>query len=377
MTQDAARPRPRWLLGLAALVAVLVVAAGAVTATRLAGRHTPGPVAGAPGTTTPTPTPTPTVAPTTASPTPPPGADLTGPLNLLIVGVDTRISVPGWEPHADAVLVLHVDPGLRGAYLFSLPRDLVVDIPAYPVAGYPGGRTKLTHAMSYGSRVPGDKGRPRTAQGYELLRSTVSRYTGLRIDAGAVITFGGFDKLVDTLGGVDLRIDQRVASIHRKPDGSYRDKGPGGYVGPQMVYQPGPMHLTGWQSLDYARQRYTAGGDYTRQRHQQQLLRALAGKILDQGLARDPARVDQVAAALGETLVYVGGGRKLVDFAYALGGLPPDALTLVALPGDAVGKGAAYRGEQLLPVAAQFLAALRADTTDRFLAAHPTLRVRT
>ncbi|MFC4146188.1 LCP family protein [Micromonospora mangrovi] len=371
MTQGTAQPRRRWLLGLAALVAVLLVAAGAVVATRLAGRHTPAPVAGPAA-----PTPSPTTVPLTVSPTPPPGADLTGPLNLLLVGVDTRISVPGWEPHADSVLVLHVTKGLDRAYLFSLPRDLVVDIPAYPKAGYPGGRTKLTHAMSYGSRVPGDKAHPSTAQGYELLRTTVTRYTGLRIDAGAVITFGGFDKLVDTLGGVDLRIDQRVASIHRKPDGTYRDKGPGGYVGPQMVYLPGDMHLTGWQALDYARQRYTAGGDYTRQRHQQQLLRALARKILDQGLARDPARVEQVVGALGETLVYAGGGRALVDFAYALGGLPADALTLVALPGDAVGKGAAYRGEQLLPVGRQFLTELAAERTEPFLDTHPTLRVR-
>ncbi|MET7805896.1 LCP family protein [Micromonospora chersina] len=367
--------RRRWLLGLAALVAVVLVGAGAVVATRLVSRQTPGPVAGpatpSPSTAAPT-----TPAPVTSSPTPPPGADLKGPLNLLLVGVDTRVSVPGWEPHADAVLVLHVPAGLGRAYLFSLPRDLVVDIPAYPKAGYPGGRTKLTHAMSYGSRVPGDKAHPSTAQGYELLRTTVSRYTGLRIDAGAVITFGGFDKLVDTLGGVDLYVDQRVASIHRRPDGRYRDRSGSTYTGPQMVYQPGNRHLTGWQALDYARQRYTAGGDYTRQRHQQQLIRALARKILDQGLARDPDRVEQVVAALGKTLVYVGGGRRLVDFAYALGGLPAERFVLVGLPGDAVGSGGSYRGEQLLPVGRDFLAALRGGDADAYLAAHPSLRVR-
>ncbi|MEU2611647.1 LCP family protein [Micromonospora sp. NPDC007271] len=371
-----ARPRRRWPLGLAALVSVLLVAAGAVVATRLVSRPSPsaspGPVAGpaTPTASTGTPTPSP------ASPTPPPGADLTGPLNLLLVGVDTRVSVPGWEPHADAVLVLHVPAGLDRAYLFSLPRDLVVDIPAYPAAGYPGGRTKLTHAMSYGSRVPGDRAHPSTPQGYELLRRTVSRYTGLRIDAGAVVTFNGFDKLVDTLGGVDLYVDQRVVSIHRRPDGRYRDRVGSTYTGPQMIYEKGDRHLTGWQALDYARQRYTAGGDYTRQRHQQQLIRALAGKILDQGLARDPARVEQVAQALGDTLVYVGGGRRLVDFAYALGGLPADGFVLVGLPGDAVGSGGSYRGEQLLPVSRQFLAALRAGTPDAFLAAHPALRVK-
>ncbi|SBT51268.1 LCP family protein [Micromonospora narathiwatensis] len=372
-----ARPRRRWLLGLAALVAVLLVGGGVVVATRLAARPSPaaspGPVADPATPTSPADTPT----PTPASPTPPPGADLTGPLNLLLVGVDTRVSVPGWEPHADAVLVLHVPAGLDRAYLFSLPRDLVVDIPAYPKAGYPGGRTKLTHAMSYGSRVPGDRAHPSAAQGYELLRTTVSRYTGLRIDAGAVITFGGFDKLVDTLGGVDLYVDQRVVSIHRRPDGRLRTLTGGTYTGPQMVYEKGNRRLTGWQALDYARQRYTAGGDYTRQRHQQQLIRALARKILDQGLARDPARVEQVTDALGDTLVYVGGGRRLVEFAYALGGLSADAFVLVGLPGDAVGSGGSYRGEQLLPVGRQFLAAVRGGTADSFLAANPKLRVKT
>ncbi|WP_319463828.1 LCP family protein [Micromonospora sp. RTP1Z1] len=373
MTQDSAGPRRRRLPGVAVVLAVLLVAAGAVVTTRLVSRSAP-----APGPVTGSATPTPSAsAPATASPTPPPGADLTGPLNFLIVGVDTRVTVPGWEPHADAVLVMHVEAGLKQAYLFSLPRDLVVDIPAYPKAGYPGGRTKLTHAMSYGSRVPGDKAHPSTAQGYELLRTTVSRYTGLPIDAGAVLTFFGFDRLVDALSGVDLYVDQQVASIHRRPDGQYRPHTAGGYTGPQMVYQKGNQHLNGWQARDYARQRYIAGGDYARQRHQQQLIRALIRKILGQGLARDPDRVEEVVRTLGKTMVYTGGGRRLVDFAYALGGMPADGLVLVGLPGDAVGKGGAYRGEQLRPVGRQFLTELRAGRADTFLKTHPTLRVRT
>ncbi|PWU52650.1 transcriptional regulator, partial [Micromonospora globispora] len=62
MTQGTGRPRRRWLLGLAALATVVLVAAGGVLVTRLVSRQAPGPIAGS---ATPTPA-TPTSAPVTA-----------------------------------------------------------------------------------------------------------------------------------------------------------------------------------------------------------------------------------------------------------------------------------------------------------------------
>lgn len=358
---------------MAALVAVVVLlAGGAYAATRQWGGG-PAPEAG-PGTPSPSVAPVPTPTPT---PTPEPGADLTGPLNLLLVGVDTRVSVPGWEPHADAVLILHVTRTLDQAYLFALPRDLVVQIPAFKKANFPGERTKLTHAMSYGSRVPGRDKEPSTTQGYELLARTVSDYTGIkRFDAGAVLTFGGFDNLVDALGGVELYIDQRVVSRHREPDGTHRELRGGGYVGPQMVYEKGTRKLNGWQALDYARQRYTEGGGYARQRHQQQLIKALVGKILDQNLARDQARLTQVVTALDEALTFQGNGREIVEFGYALSRLRPEAITLVDLPGGGLGVGNAYRGEQLTTTSRRFISELRAGRAAEFLADNPKLVVK-
>lgn len=360
---------------LAALVVPLVVLAGAVV---LRAHHTA--LTGQPST-TPTPSasssPTPATSPT-FSPIPRPGADITGPLNILLAGVDTRISVPGWQPHADAVLVMHVTAGLDRAYLFSLPRDLVVDIPPFPKAGFSGERTKLTHAMSYGSQVPGKPDEPDTAQGLELLAMTVSRYTGIeRFDAAAVVTFQGFDALVDVIGGVDLYIDQRVVSRHRRPDGRHREPGPGvgGYVGPQMVYEKGWRHLDGWQALDYARQRYIPGGAYARERHQQQLIKAIVGKIHELNLTGNRAALGAALVALSQTLTFDGNGRSILDFAFALRGLRADAITLVSLPGHGVGSGGSYRGEQLAPVGRKFIAELRAGRADAFLAAHPELVV--
>ncbi|BCJ52284.1 hypothetical protein Asp14428_37590 [Actinoplanes sp. NBRC 14428] len=318
--------------------------------------------------------PAPSAEAPSASPPPPPGADLTGPLDLLLIGVDTRVSIPDWQPHADAIMLLHIDEGLKTGFLYSLPRDLRVDIPAFAKNGYGGGRHKLTEAMSYGARVPGTD-RADTAQGYELLARTIEKYTGIRsFDAGAVLTFAGLSRLTDALGGVTLTIDQKVVSQHRRPDGTARTLRPGGggYVGPQATYLPGTRKLTGWQAIDYARQRYTAGGDYTRQRHQRQLVKALLTEAGKAGLATDPARLGSVVGALGDTLA-VSGERTPVEYAYALRDLTASGLTSVALPGSSVVSNGGYIGEQLDAGGRAFLRAVAGGDPGAYLDKHPEL----
>jgi polyisoprenyl-teichoic acid--peptidoglycan teichoic acid transferase len=376
---DVAVGRRRLLLGAAAAAAGAVVGGGATFAVSQVSRNRYAiPQADLFGSASPTASadPSPTGSPTpTASPTVEPGAGIAGPLNILLAGIDTRIGVPDWEPHADSVMIVHVPAGLQRAYLFSLPRDLVVDIPAFAPSGYRGGRTKLTHAMSYGSRR--GRRKPSPTQGFQLLAQTVSRYTGIRrFDAGAVLTFYGYVRLIDALGGVDLYVDQRVASMHRRPDGSMRTLRGGGYVGPQMVYPVGIRHLTGWQALDYARQRYIPGGDYSRQRHQQQLMKATLRTVMEGGLASDPLRMDRVLDVLGDTLIFDGRGRSPIDYAYALRRLRADTLTLVGLPGSGVGGGGSYQGEALTAVGRGFITALRTGRADAYLRANPSLVVR-
>ncbi|WP_067496053.1 LCP family protein [Actinoplanes sp. TFC3] len=310
---------------------------------------------------------TPAASPS-AGPSPSPGADLTGPLDLLIIGVDTRVSVPDWQPHADAIMLLHVDAGLTNGYLTSLPRDLRVDIPGH-------GRHKLTEAMSYGAEVPGT-GKADPLKGYALLAKTISAYTGIKkFQAGAILTFGGLSKLTDALGGVTLTIDQKVLSHHRKPDGSLRPLAPGGgdYLGPQAVYLPGTRKLTGWQAIDYARQRYgLPNGDYDRQRHQRQLVKALLTQAGNAGLATDAAKLTGVIKALGNALL-VTGDRPAAEYAYALRDLTPAGVTMVSLPGDSVISGGGYLGEQLLADGRAYLKAVAANKPGPFLRAHPKL----
>jgi anionic cell wall polymer biosynthesis LytR-Cps2A-Psr (LCP) family protein len=311
------------------------------------------------------------------SPTPPPGADIVGPLNILIVGVDTREEDPTWQPKADSVMIMHVNKDLASAYLTSLPRDLLVDIPAYGPNNFGGENSKLTHAMAFGSVVPGSS-IPNAAQGFPLLAQTVSRYTGIdHFDAGAVLTFTGMRDMVNALGGIDVYIDEQTASIHTQPNGDGRIRCascPNGVTGPAMTYDVGTtMHLNGWRTLDYSRQRYIPGGDYSRQRHQRQVIKAIMAKIVSGGWIVSPPRVLELMDALGKTLIFDGRGRKPSEFIYALRDLRPDKVTTVGLPGTGVYSGGSYLGESLLPIEGPFFAAWRSDTLPAFLAANPSL----
>jgi LCP family protein required for cell wall assembly len=303
------------------------------------------------------------------------GSDISGPLNILLVGIDQRPNEPNTLPRSDSIMILHIDAGLSSGYLASIPRDLRVNIPRFDKAQYWGGNDKINAAMAYGSRVPGQE-KPSTAQGFELLAKTVSSYTGIKhFDAGAIISFTGFQKIVDAMGGVDLYVDMQVKSEHRQPNGALRAYNPygSGYVGPQAVYEKGTHHLVGWQALDYVRQRYLAGGDYTRQRHQQQFIKAMISQAFGMNVVTNPVTLDRVLRAAGQALVFDGRGHSVVDYAFALKNLRANSIVAVKLPGYGLGVGSNYRGEELDPIAGQYFAALRSGQLDTFMAAHQEL----
>ncbi|MCW3841791.1 LCP family protein [Micromonospora yasonensis] len=304
-------------------------------------------------------------------------SDIKGPLNILLVGIDPR--KPETPPLADSIMILHVPAGMDRGYLFSLPRDLRVDIPEFPKANYSGGTDKLNAAMSYGSRVPGQN--PDAARGFELLAKTVQQVTGIpRFDAGAIINFTGFKNIVDAMGGVDMYIERDVKSEHRKPDGTMRQLRPGGggYLGPQAEYKKGNAHLNGWQALDYVRQRYPKNGvpdaDYGRQRHQQQFVKAMVNQAFSADVVTNPIKLDKVLRAAGHSLIFNGRGHSVVDFALALKGIRSDSIETIKLPGGPVTIDGAYKGEKFQSVAEDFFAALNNEQIDAFMLEHPDLK---
>lgn len=300
-----------------------------------------------------------------------------GPLNILLVGIDPRSD--DQAPRSDSILVVHVNKDMDAAQVFSIPRDLYVDIPAFEKSGFLGGSAKINAAMSYGSNL--GNGKHSTEQGFELLAKTVSQLTGIeKFDAGVILDFNGFKDIVAAMDGVTMTIDQEVKSEHLQPNGKGREKSAacqnGGcdhpYIGPQKVYKKGTYHLQAWEALDYVRQRYgLPNGDYDRQRHQQQFIRAIAEQALSKDVVTDPVKLDKVLTAAGKSLTFDGGGHDVLDWAIALRGINPDDLTLIKLPGGGLFDGETYLGEQLEDTAPGFFKSVKSDTVTSYVIDHP------
>lgn len=318
------------------------------------------------------------------------GEDIEGPLNILLAGLDTRPSRPDETPRADAIMVVHIDRTLGRGYMISIPRDTLVEIPPESTTGYPGGTDRINTAMFHGANpLPGEGG-PNVERGFALLADTVENLTGIeQFDAGVVLRFEGFRDIVDAMGGVTVRLDETIVSEHREPSGRHRDLNPygEGYVGPQMVYEPGvppcgearakgafECELEGWQALDVVRQRKSLDeGDYGRGENQQQVLQAMMDQAFSRDLVTDPLGLDRVLQAAGDAMIFDGRGNEPVDFAFALRDLRSSSMTTVTLPGRGVGTGSAYQGEELEPEAYELFDAIRRDQVDQYLAEHPDL----
>lgn len=229
------------------------------------------------------------VAEESASPTPtlPPDPAAGQPMNILIIGSDSRadgtVSDGTTSVLADTHIVAHLSADRTRAELVSIPRDAMVEIPNCNTAdggtiyGYFG---QFNAAFAEAWVATGDLA---TAIACDV--TLVQSITGLTIDSFVLVEMGGFISMVDALGGVDICIPEPI-------DAPRAD----------LVLAAGQQTLTGTQALGYARARKGVGdgSDTQRIERQQHLLAATVNEVLSRNLFTDaPALYQLAAAALG------------------------------------------------------------------------------
>ena len=173
--------------------------------------------------------------------------------NLLILGSDRRGGKG--TGRTDVMILVAVDYANRRVGVISIPRDLFVQIPGV-------GRERINTADVYGERQqPGS--------GINLVKRTIVDNLGLSVDKYVRVDFGGFEQIVDTLGGITVTMDCPLHERWADP------AAPGGVV--ILDYEPGDHALDGQHALWYVRTR-RRGNDLDRARRQQRVLLALKGR---------------------------------------------------------------------------------------------------
>ncbi|MEV6341992.1 LCP family protein [Actinoplanes sp. NPDC051851] len=301
------------------------------------------------------------------------GADfdnLVGPVDLLLMGVDARERWAEDALHADTIIILHIPASHDRAYLISIPRDTEVTVPAFPRNGYPGGTVKATEAFFWGAQHGGG-----WTGGAQLLAATLKNMTGISFDGAAIINFGGFKSVIDRLGGVHLCVDQQVVSHHMvyvggRPMYLAEARRTGRPMKP-VVHRVGCRDMAGWKALDYARQRYgLKNGDYDRQRHQQQLVKAMAKKAARTGLLSNPVKIAGLLQAAGRSLVVDTGYVSIADYALSLKKVAANDMVLLRT-NDGTFAGNANGREGVTAKSALMYAAVKQDRLDRFILSNP------
>jgi LCP family protein required for cell wall assembly len=161
------------------------------------------------------------------------------PINILLLGIDARSGEV--NARSDTIILASIDRKINKAVLVWIPRDTRISTP---------NRSKKINMVNQ-------------LQGPQASCKEVAKLLDTNIDYYILTNFSGFEKMIDTLGGVYLDVDINLSS---PSSGVYLTKG----------YQC----LSGKEALRYVRFREKTDGDIGRTLRQQNLLNALMKQIV-------------------------------------------------------------------------------------------------
>jgi LCP family protein required for cell wall assembly len=256
---------------------------------------------------------------------------INGPINMLIVGSDTRedqgIDFGDVESElADVIMLLHVSADRTNASVVSFPRDLLVPIPSCPDPK--GGsfaamsRQMINSSIGYG--------------GVACTHLTVQNLTGLEIPYVAMIDFKGVIEMSNAVGGVEVLLEKPLNDP---------------YVG--LNLEAGVNVLQGVDALAFLRARKGIGdgSDLNRISNQQLFLTSLFSKVKNDGVLNNPIYLYSLASAaarnmrLSESMSDLG---TMFNLASALREIDPSQLSFLKIPvRGARGEGEAGRLEPI------------------------------
>ncbi len=216
--------------------------------------------------------------------------------NALLIGIDSRGDKSKLK-NTDTMIVASYNYETGDTVMYSIPRDLYAEIPAEPRGYY----QKMNAMYASGENR-------KAGSGFEMLEKAIKNITGLEIQYHAMIDLQGFKKIIDTLGGVTVNVENTFTDTCYPLDGtekvSYFCAALPGQA-QTISFQEGPQNMNGTVALQYARSRHAAGiegSDFARGRRQQRVLIAIKDKVITSGTLLNPQKVLEILDTLEKNL---------------------------------------------------------------------------
>ena len=168
--------------------------------------------------------------------------------NVLVLGLDDAVNMDNdEEKRADAILLISMENATGKVRILNIPRDTWV------VMAQDKGETRLSNVYAVG--------------GAPLMVRTINQMFDISIHQYVIIDLATFAQIVDTVGGIDLYIEQNM---------DYDD--PEAQLSIHM--RQGYRHLDGKGAEYYLRYRSDDLGDLGRTQRQQKFVKAFYAKLL-------------------------------------------------------------------------------------------------
>jgi LCP family protein required for cell wall assembly len=242
--------------------------------------------------------------------------EIEGGFNVLIVGSDTRAGQGDQFEFIDTELndvtiLVHVSQNHDHAVVMSLPRDLLVDVPACPIGDGTQSKPRTTQPLNSTMSIGG----------LPCVALTVEQLTGLDIGYAGLMTFTGVAQLSTAVGGVEVCVTAPLI-----------DPWSGVYI-PEAGYHT----LEGGQALAFLRTRKGVGdgSDLSRISSQQVYMAALVRTLRQDGLLNDLGKLYGVAYVASETMALSSSLSRLdvmVAMARVLRGIPNENIVFLQYP---------------------------------------------
>lgn len=193
----------------------------------------------------------------------------------------------------DTILVMRYDPKTKTILQFNIPRDLYVNAPTDGknkgrwmkvnlVFGYIMDMDKPTDDLDARYRWTDTKNKQDGAA--NLVADTIEPVLGFQIDYWATLSFEGFRKFIDSMGGVEVDVER--AFVDKEYPKNDNDKVDASYI--TISFKAGLQKMDGETAIRYARSRHSEtpmeGGDFARSRRQMRLIQAVKEKAVKENL---------------------------------------------------------------------------------------------